>query len=93
MVAPGMKNMDGEAVAPLAGPLRWAVDVRGGASVRIAAAIPPLLPLRFSVAGPEVVLSENGNALPSLPSFFFPPCLSLPYSKGDGNRIAWPPII
>eukprot|EP01046_Picozoa_sp_COSAG06_P044842 COSAG06_NODE_6105_length_3107_cov_3.283910_3_plen_204_part_00 len=35
MVAPGMKTMRGEAVAPLAGPLRWAVDVRRGASVRI----------------------------------------------------------
>jgi hypothetical protein len=35
MVAPGMKNRDGEAVAPLAGPLRWAVDVGAGASVRI----------------------------------------------------------
>jgi hypothetical protein len=35
MVAPGMKNWDGEAVAPLAGPLRWAVDVGYGASVRI----------------------------------------------------------
>ena len=35
MVAPGMKNMFGEAVAPLAGPLRWAVDVTGGVSVRI----------------------------------------------------------
>ena len=35
MVAPGMKNRSGEAVAPLAGPLRWAVDVNGGASVRI----------------------------------------------------------
>eukprot|EP01046_Picozoa_sp_COSAG06_P009815 COSAG06_NODE_519_length_14752_cov_130.649840_12_plen_181_part_00 len=35
MVAPGMKNYRGEALAPLAGPLRWAVDVRGGASVRI----------------------------------------------------------
>eukprot|EP01046_Picozoa_sp_COSAG06_P043936 COSAG06_NODE_5838_length_3250_cov_27.950492_2_plen_159_part_00 len=36
MVAPGMKNTRGEAVAPLAGPLRWAVDVGYGASVRIA---------------------------------------------------------
>eukprot|EP01046_Picozoa_sp_COSAG06_P055108 COSAG06_NODE_10021_length_1766_cov_595.694661_1_plen_179_part_00 len=36
MVAPGMKNWDGRAVASLAGPLRWAVDVGGGASVRIA---------------------------------------------------------
>eukprot|EP01046_Picozoa_sp_COSAG06_P038244 COSAG06_NODE_4397_length_4298_cov_111.854727_1_plen_193_part_00 len=35
MVAPGMKNGSGEAVAPLAGPLRWAVDVYSGASVRI----------------------------------------------------------
>jgi hypothetical protein len=35
MVAPGMKNTAGGAVAPLAGPLRWAVDVGGGASVRI----------------------------------------------------------
>eukprot|EP01046_Picozoa_sp_COSAG06_P035102 COSAG06_NODE_3736_length_4963_cov_7.434416_2_plen_147_part_00 len=35
MVPPGMKNMIGEAVAPLARPLRWAVDVWGGASVRI----------------------------------------------------------
>jgi hypothetical protein len=35
MVAPGMKNWRGEAVASLAGPLRWAVDVSFGASVRI----------------------------------------------------------
>eukprot|EP01046_Picozoa_sp_COSAG06_P053543 COSAG06_NODE_9285_length_1938_cov_355.874932_1_plen_104_part_00 len=37
MVAPGMKNAWGEAVAPLAGPLRWAVDVNVGygGSVRI----------------------------------------------------------
>ena len=35
MVAPGMKDRRGEAVAPLAGPLRWAVDVADGASVRI----------------------------------------------------------
>ena len=35
MVAPGMKNMRGEAMASLAGPLRWAVDVGVGASVRI----------------------------------------------------------
>ena len=35
MVAPGMKNYDGEAVASLAGPLRWAVDVSMGASVHI----------------------------------------------------------
>eukprot|EP01046_Picozoa_sp_COSAG06_P076412 COSAG06_NODE_24377_length_664_cov_2.210619_1_plen_171_part_01 len=33
MVAPGMKDRRGEAVAPLAGPLRWAVDVWRGASV------------------------------------------------------------
>jgi hypothetical protein len=45
MVAPGMKNTDvtavlqffgsGQAVASLAGPLRWAVEVCEGASVRI----------------------------------------------------------
>eukprot|EP01046_Picozoa_sp_COSAG06_P037369 COSAG06_NODE_4211_length_4471_cov_176.286368_5_plen_111_part_00 len=35
MTAPGMKNMQGYAVAPLAGPLRWAVDVGMGALVRI----------------------------------------------------------
>eukprot|EP01046_Picozoa_sp_COSAG06_P020019 COSAG06_NODE_1449_length_9437_cov_292.962305_2_plen_183_part_00 len=35
MVAPGMKNQWGDAVASLAGPLRWAVNVGGGASVRI----------------------------------------------------------
>eukprot|EP01046_Picozoa_sp_COSAG06_P042696 COSAG06_NODE_5478_length_3454_cov_7.281073_1_plen_192_part_00 len=73
MVAPGMKNEGGEAVAPLAGPLRWAVDVGNGASVRIAAAMPPLPPLRFSVAGPEVTLSENGNASPAPFPLFLPP--------------------
>ena len=38
MVAPGMKKKNGwgGTVASLAGPLRWAVDVYGGASVRIA---------------------------------------------------------
>ena len=73
MVAPGMKFRHGEAVAPLAGPLRWAVDVGNGASVRIAAAMPPLPPLRFSVAGPKVTLSENGNASPAPFPLFLPP--------------------
>jgi hypothetical protein len=41
MVAPGMKNVNGGAVAPLAGPLRWAVDVVYGASVRIERKAPP----------------------------------------------------
>jgi hypothetical protein len=41
MVAPGMKNDDGEAVAPLAGPLRWVVDVVDGSSVRIERKPPP----------------------------------------------------
>ena len=37
MAAPGMKDWpNGKAVAPLAGPLRWAVNVGYGASVRIA---------------------------------------------------------
>jgi hypothetical protein len=44
MVAPGMKDRDGEAVAPLAGPLRWAVDVGFGASVRIERKPPPPSP-------------------------------------------------
>ena len=44
MVAPGMKNRSGGAVAPLAGPLRWAVDVSGGASVRIERKAPPPSP-------------------------------------------------
>ena len=44
MVAPGMKNRRGEAVAPLAGPLRWAVDVGGGGSVRIERKPPPPSP-------------------------------------------------
>eukprot|EP01052_Picozoa_sp_SAG31_P049719 SAG31_NODE_11019_length_1073_cov_1.766940_2_plen_138_part_01 len=35
MVAPGMKNYRGEAVAPLVGPLVWAVDVGYGAVVRL----------------------------------------------------------
>ncbi len=35
MMAPGMKNGNGEAVASLAGPLRWAVDFGRGDSVRI----------------------------------------------------------
>eukprot|EP01046_Picozoa_sp_COSAG06_P042692 COSAG06_NODE_5477_length_3455_cov_29.898391_3_plen_206_part_00 len=73
MVAPGMKSGIGGAVAPLAGPLRWAVDVAWGGSVRIAAAIPPLPPLCFSVAGPEVTLSENGNASPARFPLFLPP--------------------
>ena len=41
MVAPGMKNIYGRAVAPLAGPLRWAVDVHNGASVRVERKPPP----------------------------------------------------
>ena len=44
MVAPGMKDQDGEAVASLAGPLRWAVDVGLGASVRIERKAPPPSP-------------------------------------------------
>jgi hypothetical protein len=35
MVAPGMKDWDGAEVPRLAGPLRWAVSVGHGASVRI----------------------------------------------------------
>eukprot|EP01046_Picozoa_sp_COSAG06_P017736 COSAG06_NODE_1213_length_10240_cov_645.253525_9_plen_227_part_00 len=81
MVAPGMKNSEnGEVVASLAGPLRWAVDVGYGGSVRIAAAMPPLPPLRFSVAGPEVALTEKGTIATSsssspIPSSFPAPLL------------------
>jgi hypothetical protein len=35
MVAPGMKNRNGDVVATLVGPLRWVVDVHEGSSVRI----------------------------------------------------------
>ena len=41
MVAPGIKKYDGEAVAPLAGPLRWTVQVGCGSSVRIERKPPP----------------------------------------------------
>eukprot|EP01046_Picozoa_sp_COSAG06_P011956 COSAG06_NODE_689_length_13068_cov_9.661269_11_plen_148_part_00 len=48
MVVPGMRDWNGAAachyggaVAPLAGPLRWAVDVEIGASVRIERRPPP----------------------------------------------------
>jgi hypothetical protein len=44
MVAPGMKDTRGEAVAPLAGPLRWAVDVSYGAVVRLERKAPPAPP-------------------------------------------------
>ena len=40
MVRPGMTNLDGEPVARLEGPLRWAVDL-DGASVAIAGPLPP----------------------------------------------------
>jgi hypothetical protein len=72
MVAPGMKNNRGEAVAPLAGPLRWAVDVSYGASVRIAAAMLPLPPLHFSVAGPDVALTKKGTRATSSSSSSIP---------------------
>ena len=42
MVAPGMKNYEGRAVASLAGPLRWEVAVGGvGSSARIERRPPP----------------------------------------------------
>ncbi len=37
----GMTNVDGEPVARLEGPLRWAVDVCWGVSVAIAGPLPP----------------------------------------------------
>jgi hypothetical protein len=44
MVAPGIKNIYGGAVASLAGPLQWVVDVGYGASVRIERKAPPPSP-------------------------------------------------
>ena len=40
MACPGMTDEDGDAVARLEGPLRWAVDLYGG-SVAIAGPLPP----------------------------------------------------
>jgi len=39
MVRPGMTNLDGEPVARLEGPLRWAVDMDG--EVKIDGPLPP----------------------------------------------------
>lgn len=50
MVAPGMRNWRGDSVADLAGPLRWAVDMSDGASVRIAHKPPPPPPTEAEVA-------------------------------------------
>ena len=50
MVAPGMKDEDGEAVGELSAPLRWAVDVAGGASVRIEHGPRPPPPTEAEVA-------------------------------------------
>ena len=50
MVAPGMRNWKGEVVADLVGPLRWAVDVSDGASVRIEHKPPPPSPTEAEVA-------------------------------------------
>jgi hypothetical protein len=50
MVAPGMKAEDGEAVGELSAPLRWAVDVAGGASVRIEHGPRPPPPTEAEVA-------------------------------------------
>ena len=41
MVRPGMTTALGRPVARLEGPLRWAVDVYGGASVAIGGPFPP----------------------------------------------------
>ena len=64
MVQPGMKTQKGKPVAPLVGPLRWAVDLYG-ASVRIdGPKPPPKPPLAFTHYGSEVKLSENGTLFP-----------------------------
>ena len=41
MASPGMKSCDGAPVAPLVSPLRWAVDIGDGGSVRIERKRPP----------------------------------------------------
>ena len=40
-VRPGMTDVGGQPVGRLEGPLRWAVDLSGGASVAIAGPLPP----------------------------------------------------
>jgi hypothetical protein len=62
MVAPGMKDTYGQAVAPLAGPLRWAVDLYFGASVRIERKPPPPSPAVEEVAA-AVAWNEANYAL------------------------------
>eukprot|EP01046_Picozoa_sp_COSAG06_P029900 COSAG06_NODE_2808_length_6249_cov_12.456585_4_plen_191_part_00 len=62
MVAPGMKDTYGRAVASLAGPLRWAVDVDEGASVRIARRpAPGLVPSAGEVAAAVAWNEANYN--------------------------------
>ena len=41
MVRPGMTDEDGQPVARLEGPLRWAVDVHAGVSVAVAGPLSP----------------------------------------------------
>ena len=41
MVRPGMTDDDGQPVARLEGPLRWAVDLAPNATVAIAGPLPP----------------------------------------------------
>ncbi len=41
MARPGMTNWDGAPVGRLEGPLRWAVDLHGSASVAIGGPLPP----------------------------------------------------
>ena len=41
MARPGMTNEDGDPVARLEGPLRWAVDLGDDAEVAIAGPLPP----------------------------------------------------
>eukprot|EP01046_Picozoa_sp_COSAG06_P058569 COSAG06_NODE_11812_length_1461_cov_48.981645_1_plen_184_part_00 len=53
LVAPGMKDRGGKAVASLAGPLRWAVEVGYGASVRIERKPPPPPEVAAAVARNE----------------------------------------
>ena len=58
MASLGMKNRKGGAVAPLAGPLRWAVEVVDGSSVRIERKPPPP-----EAAAAVVARNEGGHCI------------------------------
>ena len=94
MVAPGMKFRSGQAVAALAGPLRWAVDVRDGASVRIERkAAPGPVPSTEEVAAACARCAPRGRdphppPTAADPPAAPPPCRSRPSSPAPPSRRA-----